>query len=61
MVVRLHQVAEARLVRLRDDVDRYLRKIHARAPATDSPEPYRRAAEVPGFKVNSMSGLEKVA
>lgn len=59
--MRPRQGAEARLVRLRDDVDRYLRKIHARAPATGSPEPYRRPAEVPGFKVNSMSGLEKVA
>ncbi len=58
---RLHQCAEARFARLRDDVDRYLGEIHARAPATDSPEQYRRAPEMSGFKANFMSGLGKVA
>ena len=60
-VMRLHQRAEARLVLFRDDVDRHLRKIHARAPATDSPEPWRGGPGMSGFKVNFMSGLGKVA
>ena len=58
VVKRLHQLAEARLVR--DDVDRYLRKIRVRAPATDSLEPYRRLLGLFGFKVNFMSSLGNV-
>jgi len=61
MVVRLHQRAQVRPVRLRDDADRYLRKIHAWAPATGSREPYRRAPEVSGFNVRIMQGLKIVA
>ncbi len=32
---RLHQRTETRLIRFRDDVDRYLRKIHARNRSAD--------------------------
>ena len=56
-----HQRAEARLVHLHVDVDRYLRKIHPRAPATKAPEQYRRTHVVTGFRVKPLPGLRRAA